>query len=68
MLQYFACYKRERSSDSLSDGGMCVLTERLCVNWQLLACGLMQMRCERHRNSSLTLKARGHTATRFVCV
>lgn len=35
---------------------MCVLTERLLANWQLFARGLMQMCCERQRNSGVTLK------------
>lgn len=68
MSHHSVIRERERSPDTVIVSDMCVLTEGLFVNWQLLAGGLMQMCCDRQKNCGVTLKTRGQSAIVCVCV
>lgn len=56
----------------VTESDVCVLTERLLVNWQLLAGGLMQICCESQRDTGVTLESRRDNwllrVSLFMCV
>lgn len=58
----------ERSPDTVIGSDVCILTERLFVNWQLLAGGLIQICCDQQKNSSVTLGESWPELCVFVCV
>lgn len=68
MSRRSAVRERERSSYTVIGSDTCVLTEGLLVNWQLLGGGLMQICCERQKNSCVTLKTGGTVMCVCVCV